>query len=159
MSKKKHAGGRPRKFSEASRPVTVTLPARILKMLAAVDHARARAIARVTELALRDHQPPRSAVEVARVAPGIGMLVVPPSAALRAIPFVQLVEVAPSRYLITIPTGTPTSEIELALQDKLEELAEGNAREREIVAELLTQLRRYRKSAAVSKAEVLFVGL
>ena len=44
----KHPGGRPAKFAEPSRPVTVTLPERVLQLLAAVDadlawsHARFR---------------------------------------------------------------------------------------------------------------------
>ena len=40
----KHPGGRPAKFAEPSRPVTVTLPERVLQLLAAVDADRAKAI-------------------------------------------------------------------------------------------------------------------
>ena len=41
--------GRPAKFAEPSRPVTVTLPERILDLLAAVDSDRAQAIVKTVE--------------------------------------------------------------------------------------------------------------
>jgi len=41
--------GRPRKFQEASRPVTVTLPQRTLELLSTFDEDRGRAIVKVTD--------------------------------------------------------------------------------------------------------------
>lgn len=158
-TRKRHPGGRPRKFSEPSHPVTVTLPERTLKNLYAIDKDRARAIARVTDMAIPDEVPPAKLVEVARVAPGIGMLVVPPSRLLRSIRLIRLVEVAPSRFLITVPTGTAPSELEVALHDALEDTPMNELRERGIVTELLKQMRHIRKSDGMSKAEVLFVAL
>ena len=48
-SAKKNRTGRPAKFAEPSRPVTVTLPERILDLLAAVDSDRAQAIVKTVE--------------------------------------------------------------------------------------------------------------
>ena len=48
--------GRPAKFAEPSRPVTVTLPERILDLLAAVDSDRAQAIVKAVEAISEPHQ-------------------------------------------------------------------------------------------------------
>ena len=51
-STSKSAGGRPPKFDEPRRPVTVTLPKRTLSALAALDADRARAIVKLVDAAL-----------------------------------------------------------------------------------------------------------
>ena len=48
-SVEKNRGGRPAKFAEPSRPITVTLPERVLNLLAAVDPDRAKAITRLVD--------------------------------------------------------------------------------------------------------------
>ena len=49
--------------------------------------------------------------------------------------------------------------LELALRDALEDVPESNARERELVSQLLEQISVLRKSARVRMAEILFVEL
>src|SRR5712671_7251114 len=51
--------GRPRKFVEPSRAVTLTLPESVIQALLAVDHDLSRAVVRVTqpEMAKRPHVP------------------------------------------------------------------------------------------------------
>jgi hypothetical protein len=158
-TKKKHPGGRPRKFSEPSQPVTVTLPARTLAQLARIDRDRARAIVRTVDLALPHEIPPHRLVEVATVAPDVGMLVVPPSRYLKKIKMLRLVEVAPSRFLLTVPTGTALSDLEIALVDLLEDLPPSEERERAMLAELHGLFRRLRRGDQMSKAEILFVAV
>ena len=59
---------------------------------------------------LPDTVPGDELVDVVEVAPGLGMIVVGPSRYLRKIALVRLVEVAPSRFLLTIPSGTSISQ-------------------------------------------------
>lgn len=155
----RHPGGRPRKFDEPSHPVTVTLPERTLRQLASIDHDRARAIVRATDMALPNEVPPQKLVEIVEVAPNLGLLVVPPSKFLKKIKLLRLVEVAPSRFLLTIPSGTSPTEIEVALGDMANDLPDTEARERAIIFEIVTQLRRLRRSAQMSKAEILLVAI
>jgi len=49
---KENKGGRPRKFAEPSRPITITLPEKTLRSLERIDTDRGRAIVKVTERAL-----------------------------------------------------------------------------------------------------------
>ena len=158
-SRAKHPGGRPRKFAEASRPITVTLPERTLRQLAAIAHDRARALVRVTDMALPDAVPGEELVDVIEVARGLGIILVGPSRRLRELPLVRLVEVAPSRYLLTIPTGTSISQVEVALSDVLEDIPEHERQERDLLMTLHHHLRRLRRADQVSKAEILFVTL
>ncbi|MCO5044083.1 MAG: hypothetical protein J5I99_01785 [Verrucomicrobia bacterium] len=157
--KTRHPGGRPRKFHEPSHPVTVTLPDRTLNQLASIDHDRARAIVRVTDLALPHDVPPRRLIEVIEVSPGVGILVVPPSRFLKKIRLLRLAEIAPSRFLITIPSGTALAELEVALHDLADVIPEEEARERAIIQELLAMFRRLRRADQVSKAEIMLVAI
>jgi hypothetical protein len=153
----KHAGGRPPKFREPRRAVTVTLPERTLLQLAAVDPDRARAIVRVTESVVREDLPPGKLVEVVEIEPGTGVILVGPSASLRRIPWLKLVEVAPARHLLVIPSGTPIDSLEVAVMDLLEDLPAAEEHERTILEELEVRIRQLRRSKKVSKAELLFV--
>jgi len=148
-------GGRPPKFAETSRPVTVTLPESILKILAAVDPDRARAIVKVTEAAVG--APQRKLVEVVEVGPGIGIILVGPSLYLQQIPWLRQVEVAPSHFLLSVPSGTAVDSIELALHDLLELVAPDDTRERSLLEELQQLFRDMRLRKTVSKWEMLFV--
>jgi len=156
---KKHPGGRPRKFQEPSHPITVTLPNRTLELLASIDHDRAKAIARATDMALPAHVPPQRLVEIIEVAERVGLLVTPPSRYLKKIRLLNMVEVAPSRFLLTLPSGTALAELEVAVSDMLDEIPRDEARERAILKELLNHMQRLRRADQVTKAEILVVAL
>jgi hypothetical protein len=149
-------GGRPPKFREPRRPVTVTLPERTLRLLAAVDKDRARAVVKVTDAALAP-TPQSQLVDVVEVMRGVGIILVGPSRCLRQIPWLRLVEVAPSRFLLSIPSGTPVDSLEIALHDLLETVPLADARERAILERLHALMRTLRRGRNVSKAEMLFV--
>ena len=153
----KHAGGRPPKFREPRRAVTLTLPERTLKQLAAVDRDRARAIVKVTDATVDDNLPADKLVEVVEVEPGMGVILVGPSACLRRIPWLKLVEVAPARHLLVIPTGMPIDSLEVAIMDLLDDLLPDDHRERTILKELELKIRQLRRGKKVSKAELLFI--
>lgn len=154
----RNKGGRPPKFREARRPVTLTLPERTLHLLAAVDKDRARAVVKVTDALLAPTDGPHShLVDVVEVMPGVGIILVNASQYLRQIPWLRLVEVAPARFLLSIPSGTPVESLEIALDDLLEMVPPAEIRERTILERLHGLIRSLRRGRSVSKAEMLFV--
>lgn len=155
----KNAGGRPRKFDGPSRPVTVTLPEKTLEQLTAIDLDRAQAIVRATESVVPRNRTPDQLVEIVRVATGIGMLIVPSSKRLSRIPHLNLVEVAPSRYLITVKSGMSPAAIEVAVSDELENTPPSEQYEWAVLKKVHELLRQFRRSQKVSKAEVLFIEI
>ena len=138
----------------------MTLPERTLRLLAAVDKDRARAVVKVTDAALAPTDAPQSQlVDVVEVMPGVGIILVGPSRCLRQIPWLRLVEVAPGRFLLSIPSGTPVESLEIALHDLLETIPPDDARERAILERLHALMRKLRRGQSVSKAEMLFVDM
>lgn len=150
-------GGRPPKFDEPRRPITLTLPERTLRQLAAIDADRARAIVKVADAVVRKDTSRAKPVEIVEVAPGKGIILVGPSRCLREIPWLRLAEIAPTRYLLTITPGTAIESLEVALHDLVEELPAHEEHERSILEHLLALLRRLRRDEMISKAEMLFV--
>ncbi len=156
-SKKEKRGRRP-KFNEPRKPITVTLPERTLAQLAAIDKDRARAIVKLVEhlAANKDEFP--SAVEVVSVTSGASIILVGPLRSLRHIESLKLVEVAPGRSLLTIPSGTAIESLEMELVDLLENLAREEASERPSLEKLRQILGHQRKKKAVSKREFLLIA-
>lgn len=149
--------GRPPKYQEPSRPVTVTLPVSTLDGLSRIDPDRSKAIVRVTEEALRPVTSGPAVAEIVKVAPETGLLIVGPSEVLISIPFLRLIEVAPERYLIALEAGHDFKSLELALMDVSTEIAD--PRERQLINDLLEHIRNLRKAERVRMAEILFVKI
>lgn len=156
---KKNSGGRPPKFEEPSRPITVTLPESTLEGLRQIDPDRGQAIVKLTQNLLSEGRSAQPLVEVVKMASKTGLLVVGPSEALKRIPFIHLVEVAPGRFLIALESGNDFKTLEIAIHDVLEDISESNLRERKLMLLLLENIRRLRKSDRVSMAEILLVNL
>lgn len=152
-------GGRPPKFDEPSRPITITLPESTLRGLQRIDPDRGRAIVRLTQDALREQTANQPLVEILEMAPNTGLIVVGPSLTLKRIPFLHLVEVSPTRFLIALDAGNDYRALELAVQDLLEELPASEDHERDLLHELVKMAKKLRQSARVSMAEVLLVKL
>jgi hypothetical protein len=150
--------GRPAKFAEPSRPVTVTLPERILDLLAAVDSDRAQAIVKAVEAISEPHQESPRLVEKVRISKDRAILLVGNSEYLRRLPWLRLIAVGPGRHLISIHSGTSVETIELGLQDLLESLPAGARVDREILEALLGIVRASRRTRSAKKEEILFVG-
>lgn len=153
---KKHLGGRPRKFNENSRPITLTLPERILSILERVDPDRAKAIAKVAEMA-EEKRPGKKGVEIVDIEPGAGIIIVGSSKVLRKIPGLKLIEIGPARYMISVPTGLPFETIEVALMDEIEDLPAEDVYERDLLTELKSHFNKLRRFKKLSKAEIIFV--
>jgi hypothetical protein len=149
--------GRPPKFSESRRPVTVTLPESILARLAAINPDRAQAIVKAVGTAVPLDAKHQKQVEVVEVTPGVGIILVGPSRYLKRIKWLRLVEIAPMRYLLTIPSGTAVDSLELAVVDLLENVKSLDEWERSILEQLRDLMRSLRVGDKLYKAELLFI--
>jgi hypothetical protein len=155
---KKKAGGRPPKYSEARRPITVTLPERILQDLHSINHDRSRAIVKCVETVMAKGDHPFKPVELIELTPGKALIVVGPSSSLQQIEWLRLVEIAPLRYLLVIPSGTAVEVLEVTIQDLLTNL-DPNSSESVLLKELLDVISQQRRGRSISKAELLFVDI
>jgi hypothetical protein len=153
---RRSAGGRPPKFDEPRRPVTVTLPERTLARRAAVDDDRATAIVKLVDSTL-PRLNGRSPVDVVEVAPGAAIILVGPSRSLRKIPWLKLAELSPGRHLLTVVPGTRIESLEIAILDLLENLPRSQHYERKILDELRQLIGSERRGQNISKFEMLYV--
>lgn len=152
----KSAGGRPRKFSGSSRPVTVTLPDETLERLATINDDRAKAIVKAVDWAVADSDR-RSPVELIEVADNQAIIVVGPSKLLRKISFLKLIEIAPKRFLLVLPTGTAVEALEVAVLDALNSLNGAKNHEARLLTDLQRCLAKQRRGQRMSKAELLLI--
>ena len=110
--------GRPRKFSESSRAITLTLPEHVILALEGIDHDLSRAVVRLTqpELAKQPH-PPAELVSFGRRA----VIVVNPTKTLEQRTGVLLVPLSDGRALIAFDESMTTARLELRIQDALDD--------------------------------------
>ena len=155
----KRGTGRPPKFAEPRRPVTVTLPERILRLLQAVDADRAHAIAKVTETVASATGGLLRPVEIVPIATCKALIVVGICPSLKHIAWLRLVEIAPGRFLLSIPSGTAIETLEVALLDLLDNLTAAEEADRRQIEELRGVIGKHRRRAALSKEEILFIGV
>jgi hypothetical protein len=153
----KRGSGRPPKFAEARRAVTVTLPERTLKQLAAIDADRARAIVTAASRTTRRPGAEAPPVEVVEALPGQAVILVRTSRYLPRIEWLRLVAVDPDRNLLAIPSGTAVESLEVAVEDLLDALPPDEPRERELLTALHKILRQRRRQRTVSKMEILLM--
>lgn len=154
----KSRGGRPAKFPEPSRPVTVTLPERVLRMLAAVDSDRAKAIVKLAGAQLSVAGASLPLVATVKIAEGKAIILVGYSAQLKRFPWLRLIEVAPGRHLISIQSGTSIESMEVALHDLLDDLPRDRTPDREILETLMRIVRASRRTKATTKEEIFIVS-
>jgi hypothetical protein len=151
--------GRPKKFAEPSSPVTVTLPHRILHQLKALNSDRGKAIVKCVEafpeIALDD----KKRVEVVKLSEKAGLIVIGPCKYLANIPWLRLIEITPSRYLLSIPTGTDVASLEVALIDLIENLPADEYSDKSMLEELRQCISHYRRKEELTKGEILFVAI
>ena len=152
-------GGRPAKFDEPSRPVTITLPDRILDRLAEIGDDRAKAIVKAVEAVLAGGTcgPAAEPVGELRVAKDESLLVVARSRLLASIPWITMVEIAPGRHLISLRDGIPIEKLEVTLEDLLDSNPDASEAEKDILRTLRSRIRAPRRNQAVRKEEILVV--
>jgi hypothetical protein len=88
---------------------------------------------------------------------GVGIIIVGPSQHLKRIKWLRLVEIAPTRYLLTIPAGTAVDSLELAVVDLLENVKSIDEWERSMLEELRNLMRNLRLKDKLYKAELLLI--
>lgn len=150
--------GRPRKFEEPSGPITVTLPRRILDRLRNIDEDRAKAIVKAVD-AVAELEEAGSRVDVIEMARGTGIVVVPPNRSLRSIPWLKLIELTPTRYLIAILPDTPVEKLEVALMDLVQDAKRLAAEDLPMLEALTERIRDLRRRRKLSLAQILFVAV
>ena len=153
-------GGRPAKFDEPSRPVTITLPDRILDRLMEIDGDRAKAVVKAVEAALSGGPGGGAAAEPVgelRVAKDESLLVVARSRLLAAVPWLTLVEIAPGRHLLSLREDVTIEKLEVTLGDLLDSNPGASEAERNVLRTLLACIRTPRRNQAVRKEEILVV--
>lgn len=96
-------------------------------------------------------------VELVEASPGLAIIIVGPSQLLRKIKWLRLVEVAPMRFLLSIPPGTPVDSLELAIIELLEDAKPYDDWEHSLLSDLRDLFRRVRHRGGFSKAEMLFI--
>ncbi len=143
--------GRPRKFSRPARTVTLTLPDDVIERLVAIDRDLGRAIVRLT----LSHEPQaaRSSVDVATFG-SRGVILVPPTRRLAALPGVELVPMADGRMLIALEEPLSEEAFELLVRDALDDLSLKGP-DRELFAELSRVLRDARLETRVTLRRIL----
>ena len=144
--------GRPRKYAEPSRAVTLTLPEHIIDELSEVDADLSRAIVRVTERTRRSRAHSARAVNPAVALTRFGrhaVIVVTPSPALAGVNGVELVPMADGRALIALERARTIADLELTLEDALDGAALSKTDE-ETFRSVLSILREARRSKVVS---------
>jgi hypothetical protein len=149
--------GRPPKFAQPRRVVTVTLPEATLKDLEIIDPDRARAIVQATDLALSKERA-ASTVGLLPVAPDAGLLVMPYSRALSEIDGVTLIRILPGRYLVLLEPGVSLSEAEVAVFDRLEAAETTPGEDLSVLRALLTQLRTLRRAGRTQTRHLILVS-
>jgi hypothetical protein len=153
----KHAGGRPPKYDECRRPITVTLPERILRDLHSINPDRSRAIVKCVETVIGKKSGRNfKLVELIELTPGKALIVVGPSASLQQIEWLRLVEISPLRYLLVLPSGMAVEVLEVTIHDILRDLDPNNS-ESALLKELLDVISPQRRGGSITKADLLFV--
>lgn len=150
-------GGRPSKFDEPSRPVTMTLPDRILERLREIDGDRARAVVKAVESVLGPEDRPRDPVSEIHVAEDESLLIVADNRFLRSIPWLSLLEVGPGRHLISLRDGVPVEKLEVTLGDLIETSPSVGEADRAFLRTLLDRIRAPRRSQTVRSEQILVV--
>jgi hypothetical protein len=137
--------GRPRKFAQPSRSVTLTLPESVIAALEGVDPDLGRAVVRLAqpELAKR----PRLPVELAHFGRG-AVIVVTPTRTLEQRTGVTLVPLSDGRALIAFDESMTAALLELKLEDVLE-ARDLPAKDALIFSGVLDVLRDARRSKSV----------
>ena len=136
----------------------MTLPERVLQLLASVDSDRAKAITKLVDTSLSHGGEPPKPVSTVQIGGGKAIILVGYSEQLKRIPWLRLIEVAPARHMISIRSGTPIESMEVAIHDLIDDLPREKVLDREILEELMEIIRSSRRAKSTLKEEILFVA-
>jgi hypothetical protein len=139
------------------RVITLTLPEKTLQLLETLDHDMTVAIVKMVDIAADRTFPKGNSFEVVKVAPRKSVFIVGSDTQLAKIPWVKLVEVAPGRNLITIPSGTSLESLELAILELAENVSTDASMERKLLNEFCKYVGRLRRYNKMSSVEIVMV--
>jgi hypothetical protein len=137
--------GRPRKFAEPTRAITITLPESVLSTLTSVHKDISRAIVQLAGRRLRHKHPLAELVTFGRNA----VITVRPTPSLEQRADVQLVPLPDGRALISFAQARTVAEFELTLNDALEDPSL-DADDRQLFEAIVRILRDARRSHTVT---------
>jgi hypothetical protein len=135
--------GRPRKFTEPSRAVTLTLPEHVIAALSDIDHDLSRAVVRLAQPQVaRQPHPPAELATFGRNA----VIVVNPTRTLEDRTGALLIPLSDGRALISFDEPITIARLELSIRDVLEDpkLTEEDKRIFTSIADILKAARRSR---------------
>ena len=138
--------GRPPKFGRRGQVVALTLPEDVVAGLKRLDRDLAWAVVRLYERATRRAAPQdgdRTVANLVRVAER-RLLIVVNRACFTRLPGVTIVPVSATRAFLALEPGLGISDLELAVNERLDEPAI-EQREQRALARLRAQLRRWRR--------------
>lgn len=152
-------GGRPPKFAEPSRPVTVTLPLRVLDRLGEIDSDRAKAIVAAVDAfggaaATDGGTAPVRELPVNR---NEALLSVADNRFLRSIPWLTLVPIGPDRHLLSLRQDIPIEKLEVTIGDLIDTASDATEGELALLRQLLERLRTPRRNRAVRSESILVI--
>lgn len=151
-------GGRPAKFDEPSRVVTLTLPERVLNRLSMIDGDRAKAIVKAADAFFpSDKQTDTDPVRELKIDKNRSLISVPNCRQLHSISWLTLIEISPGCHLLSLSPGIPIEKLEVTIGDFLDEKGDITDSERTILSSLLRHLRAPRRNHAVQKEEILVI--
>jgi hypothetical protein len=156
-TKQIHHNNQLQKSDEVKRVVTLTLPEKTLQLLETFDRDLTKAIAKLADVATRKSFPQGSSFEVVKVAPRKSVFIVGSDTLLTGIPWIKLVEVAPGRNLITIPSGTSFELLEVAILQLIENIPADAVIERNLLNEFLKYVGRLRRNKRMARVEIMVV--
>ncbi len=148
--------GRPLKFGRPSQAVTVTLPEDVIARLRRGGADLGQSIVDLVEQ--RPADPPRPNGTTERVAFGRhAVIVVPPVAALRRLPGVELIPIGPHRALISLAPPQSVAQLELDIRDLLDRgrLTDAEREALEGVSQILRETRVSPQQALVERTVIV----
>lgn len=143
--------GRPLKFSRPARTVTLTLPEDVIQVLTRADADLGRAVVRLAMTSVGEGS--AAAAEVTQFG-SRGVIVVPPTRALSALPGVELIPLADGRALISLDTTWTAAELELQLRDQLD-VADLDSASRNVFEAVCQILQGARRDGQVTTRQIL----
>jgi len=147
--------GRPRKFTVPSRPITLTLPERVIDALRAIDPDLSRAVVRLAQPELaKQRRPPAELATFGRRS----VILVNPTRTLDRQPGLVLVHLPDGRALISFDRSITVGGLELMMADALEDrgLSKEDRAVFEAIAGILRTARRSDRAALVQR-NIIFV--
>jgi hypothetical protein len=156
-NQKMHPDNPSRKTDEPKMVVTIALPEKTVSLLETHDQDLAQAIVKATDRATPKAFPEGSSFEIVKVAPHKSVFIVGSDTHLSKIQWLNLVEIAPGRSLITIPSGTSLELLEVAILEVIENLRSDESKERTLLREFRKYIGRLRRNKKMSVVEILLV--